>query len=258
MNKLNITENFDKFIDNLDEQNYYILEEEIDIDIQNKYFRHSRKLADKVTKDEVMNSVPRLSDLNVSVEDKKHILAQLASLRDVEAYRVLEKECRQFENEELNTWSILAYNESKMILNGSLKNEQQVFISTGMGGKDGKFRYFVVLLPHESLKTFSSFQKDFINKELEFTLKQNDSFLEKKLENSDDYLSYKVLIPIKTNVPKLFKEIMENCNQLSPFISKQFIITNVSEMYKDEIYDFMKEIDEDDENSIIEDIVSMN
>ena len=253
-----MTRNFDKFIDNLDEQNFYILEEEIDIEIQNTYFKHSRKLADEASKDEVMNSVPRLSDTDVSIEDKKTILAQLACLHDVEAYRILENECRQFENEELNTWSILAYNESKMILNGSLKNEQQVFISTGLGGKDGKFRYFVVLLPHEDLKIFTSFQKDFINKELEFTLSQNGASLEKTLENSDDYLSYKVLIPIKTNVPKLFKEIMTNCNQLAPFISKQFIITNVSEMLKDEIYDFMNDIDEDDENSIVEDIVSMN
>lgn len=253
-----MTENFDKFIDNLDEQNYFMLEEEIDIEIQNKYFKHSRKLVDNVSKEEVMNDVPRLSDINVPVEDKKHILAQLACLRDVEAYRVLEKECRQFEDEELNTWSVLAYNESKMILNGSLKNEQQVFISTGLGGKNGKFRYFVVLLPHDDIKTFSSFQKEFINKELEFTLNQNDSLLEKSVESTNDYLSYKVLIPIKTNVPKLFKQIMENCNQLTPFINKQFIITNVSEMYKDEIYDFVKDIDDDDENSIVEDIVSMN
>jgi hypothetical protein len=253
-----MTNNFDQFIDNMDEQNFYILEEEIDIEIQNKYFKHSRKFADEFSKDEVMNKVPRLSDTDVSNEDKKHILAQLAGLRDVEAYRVLEKKCRQFENEELNTWSVLAYNESKMILNGSLKDEQQVFISTGLGGKDGKFRYFVALLAHEKIKEFSSFQKEFINKELEFTLKQNDSCLEKILESADDYLSYKVLIPVKTNVPRLFKQIMKNCNQLAPFISKQFIITNVSEMLKDEIYDFMKDMDEEDENSIVEDIVSMN
>lgn len=253
-----MTENIDRFLDNLDEQNYYMLEEEIDIEIQNKYFKHSRKFADKVSKDEVMSSVPRLSDLEVSIEDKKSILAQLASLRDVEAYRILEKECRQFENDELNTWSILAYNESKMILNGTLKNEQQVFISTGLGGKDGKFRYFVVLLPHESIGKFNSFQREFIVKELEFTLKQQKSTLEKTIEISEDYLSFKILIPIKTNIPKLFNDILTNCNQLAPFVSKQFIITNVSEMDKEEIEDFMKDIDEDDENSIVEDIVSMN
>lgn len=258
MDKMNMTENFDKFIDNLDEKNYYMLEEEIDIDIQNKYFKHSRKFADKVTKDEVMNNVPRLSDIEVSVEDKKSILAQLASLRDVEAFRVLEKECRQFDNEELNIWSILAYNESKMILNGSLKNEQQVFISTGLGGRDGKFRYFVVLLPHDNIKKFNTFQKEFIKKELDFTLNQKSSSLERTIEESDEYLSFKVLIPIKTNIPKLFKDILDNCNQLAPFVSKQFIITNVSEMDKEEIEDFMKDIDEDDENSIVEDIVSMN
>ena len=253
------TENFDKFIDELDEQNYFMLEEEIDIDIQNKYFKHSRKLANSVTKNDVMNDVPSLTDLDVPIEVKKNILAQLASLQDVEAFRILEKNCRQFDDEELNTWSILAYNESKMILNGSLKNEQQVFISTGLGGKDGKFRYFVVMLPHEDVVEFSSFQKDFINNELEFTLKQNQASLEKIIESTDDYISYKILIPIKTNVPKLFKEVIKNCNQLSPFVSNQFIITNVSEMNKEEIYDFVKDLDDDDDdNSIVEDIVSMN
>lgn len=253
-----MTENFDKFIDNLDEHNYYMLEEEIDIETQNKYFKHSRKLENQLTKDEVMDSVPLLSDLSVPNDIKKRILAQLASLRDVEAFRVLEKECRQFGDEELNTWSILAYNESKMILNGSLKDEQQIFISTGLGGKEGKFRYFVVLLPHEDITTFSDFQKNFINKELEFTLQRNGASLEKNIDNTDEYLSYKVLIPIKTNVPKLFKDILKNCNQLASFVNKQFIITNVSEMDKEEINDFLKDVDEDDDNSIVEDFVSLN
>lgn len=259
MDKLNTTQDINKFLNNLNEQDYYLLEDEIDIKIQNKYFKHSHKFKDKVTKDEVMDSVPLLSDNESPIDVKKRILSQLASLHDVEAFRILEKKCRQFDNEELNDWSVLAYNESKMILNGSLKNEQQIFISTGLGGKNGKFRYFVALLPHEDIEQLSPFQKEFIKKELEFTLNQNASILEKTVEETNEYLSYKVLIPIKTNVHRLFKNIIKNCNQLAPFVSKQFIITNVSEMSKDEINDFIKDIDEYDDGSIImDDIVSMN
>ncbi len=258
MDKLNTTKNITKFLNELDEQNYHMLEDEVDIETQNKYFKHSRKLSSKVDKNEILASVPLLNDNSVSKDIKKKILGQLALLHDVEAYRILEKKCRQFDDDELNTWSILAYNESKMVINGSLKNEQQVFISTGLGGKDGKFRYFVVFLPHEDTKAFSAFQRNFIQKELDFTLKQNHSVLEKTVEETEEYISFKILIPLKTNVPKLFKNILDNCNQLSPFVSKQFIITNVGEMNKEEINEFMEDVDDDDENIIMEDIISLN
>lgn len=252
-----MTGDFEQFINGLDEQNYYMIEEEIDIEIQNRYFKHSRKVGKNTSKEEVMNEVPLLNNSEVAIEVKKRILAQLATLRDVEAYRVLEKECRQFSDNELNLWSVLALNESRMILNGSLKNDQQVFISTGLGGKNGKFRYFVALFPDDNIKTLTPFQKDFTLKELDFTLKQNNADLEKILENTDEYMSFKILIPIKANIPKLFKAIINNCNQLSPFINKQFIITNVGEMDQEEIKDFLNDAD-DYESNIIEDIVSMN
>lgn len=258
MKNIENSENFDQFLDEIDEKNCFMLEEEIDIEIQNKYFIHSRKIDEDITKDEVMSNIHMLGEEEVSDDKKKTILTQLASLRDVEAYRVLEKKCRQFDNEELNTWSILAYNESKMILNGSLRNEQQIFISTGLGGKDGKFRYFIALFPSHEDQEFTDFQRDFVTKELDFTLKQNNAALERVIESTNEYISCKVLIPIKANVPELFKKVLKNCNQLADFVSKQFIITNVNEMKKNEILDFLYEINEDDENDIIEDIVSLN
>ena len=257
MDNLNLRGDFNNFLNGLDEQNYYILEEEIDIEIQNSYFKLSRKEAKSANKQDVMAKAPLLTSDEVAVEDKKIILSQLASLSDVEAFRVLEKNQGQFQDEELNTWSVLAYNEARMILNGSLKNEQQVFISTGLGGKKGKFRYFLVLLPSEEQKEFTAFDTDFIKKELDFTLKRHGGELEKVIEEEADYLSYKILIPFKSNVPKLFKEVLENCNQLSPFVSDQFIITNVSEMNREEILNFIDEVDWDD-NEIVEDIVSLN
>ena len=254
----NIQKEFEIFLDNLDEQNYYMLEDEIDISIQNKYFSRSREIEKKYNKDEVFDHLHLLSDQETDIESKKDLLVQLASLRDVEAFRVLEKCHKSFHDEELNLWSILAYNESKMLLNGSLKNKQQVFISTGLGGKDGKFRYFVALLPHESLSDgFSEFQREFVKKELTFVLEQNAALLEEELETSPEYMSFKLLIPIKTVVPKLFKTILESCNQLAPFVNDKFIITNVNQMDREEINEFINSVDDDDE-TIIEDIVSLN
>ncbi len=254
---LKIQKEFEAFLDTLDEQNCYMLEDEIDINIQNKYFLHSRQVDKKQNKEEVFRSIPLLSDSTADIETKKDILTKLATLRDVEAYRVLERNHRTFEDEELNLWSVLAYHESKMLLNGSLKNEQQVFISTGLGSKNGKFRYFVALLPHEENEKFNAFQRDFIKKELDFTLKKFHAELELVLEEADEYISFKLLIPIKVNVPRLFKETLGNCNQLAPFVNDKFIITNVNEMDREEIFDFIENIDNEEED-IIEDIVSLN
>ena len=250
-------DNYDHFLNEYDEQNFYILEEEVDVTIQNKYFKQSRHENQKTSNEEVMKKVDLLHNDAIDTEEKKKILAQLATLKDVKAYRVLEKEYGQFEDNELNLWSILAFNEARMILNGSLKDEQQVFISTGLGGKDGKFRYFVVFFPDEELGQFTDFHREFITKELTFTLQQNGGKFESTIDSNQEYISFKVLVPIKSNIQRLFKKIFDNCNQLAPFVNERFILTNVEEMDKVEINEFL-ESSLDEENEIENSITSLN
>lgn len=256
MNNIEDKGDLEQLLNDFDDQNFYLIEEEIDIKIQNKYFKQSRATKESVSKEDVFAKIPSLSDTDTPLDTLKDILIQLASLRDVEAYRVLEKHCRKFNDDELNIWSVLAYNEARMILNGALKDKQQVFISTGMGGKNGKFRYFVVFFPDEDMERLTQFSKEFVTKELDFTLKQNNASLEETIEDTAEYISYKVLIPFKADVQKLFTQIMDNCNQLKPFISDKFILTNVGEMNKDEIKKFLEE--SDDNLEIIDDMVSLN
>lgn len=225
----------DKAIADLGEENLYFLDEEIDVSIQEDYFRRARKIHGKKSKEDVMHKVPLLKDTAVSINEKKHILSQLASLDDVESFRILEKERLQFDNEELNTWSILAYSESRMNLNASFKEEQQALISTGLGGKDGKLRYFIALLPHEKENKFTETQRDFIKKELIFTSEQNQVTFEKLVEDTSHLISFKVLIPIKVDIRRFFKKMCQNCNELMPLIGNRFIVTNVREMSKKEI-----------------------
>lgn len=257
MTNNNMEDNYDDFLNGHDESNFYLLEEEIDVKIQNKYFKQSRHESELIDEEEVLNKADLLHNDEIDVEDKKQILAQLATVTDIKAYRILEKEYGQFEDEELNLWSILAYNEARMILNGSLKDEQQIFISTGLGGKDSKFRYFVVLFPHDDLETFSNFHREFVTKEVDFTLQRNGGNLETTIEVTNEYMSFKVLIPIKADIRKLFKKVLDNCNQLSPFVNDKFILTNMEEMDEVEINRFL-ETAGDDENEIENSITSLN
>ena len=256
MDKINLHENFEDFLSGLSEQNYHILEDEVDIKIQNLYFKTSKKVSKLTIKDEVLKNSILLNDNTVDIDKKKEILCQLASLNDVESFRILEKCLRKFDNEELNNWSIMAYNEARMILNGSLKNEQQIFISTGLGGKSGKFRYFIAFQPTEEHEKFTEFSRDFIKKELNFTLSLNNSEIERIIEEKEEYISFKVLIPFQANIPKLFKDILDNCNQLTPFVDDRVIITNVNEMSSQEIMEFINSDDWNDD--VVDDFISLN
>src|ERR1035437_4565581 len=71
-------------------QNLTIVEEQIDIEIQMEYFKVSRdfKESDRSSFDIIEKE--KLFDLELSNEDKKVILSQLATLENVEAYRSIE------------------------------------------------------------------------------------------------------------------------------------------------------------------------
>ena len=63
----------------------------------------------------------------------------------MECYRAIES-FLEIAEEILHDWAVLALNESRMLLESKFLDESQVFISTGLGGKEEKFRYFVVLM----------------------------------------------------------------------------------------------------------------
>ncbi len=80
-----------------------------------------------------------------SLQVKKEILARLATIEKVECYRVIEA-FLEIAEEDLHDWALLALNESRMLLESKILDENQVFISTGLGGKEEKLRYFVALM----------------------------------------------------------------------------------------------------------------
>ncbi len=215
-----------------------ILDEQIDINIQMEYFDYSKKTSEKFDNKNVIDDKNKLFDKETSIEEKKKLLIQLASIDDVKVYRILEKYSKN-PDKELREWSILSLLESRMLLEGSLLNENQIFVSTGLGGKNSKLRYFIVLFPTNDTD-FTDGQKKIITKEFEFTLKQHDAEIE-KIKFSEHFSTILSLIPLKIAIRDVFKKAISNCNEFGNFIKRDFLITNTKILNNDEINNFNKD-----------------
>jgi len=217
-------------------ENYNILEEQIDIDLQMEYFEQSKSVKDTLDPPEVMSNKEGIYDITLPLEDRKLLFAQLASLEEVEAYRTIEKYLKSAELD-LKNWAILALQESRMLLESKLLDENQVFISTGLGGKDGKLRYFVVLIGKEK-QALSDLHKKVIRNEFEMYLKKYDSEME-KLEFKENFALLMAILPLPISIRGIFKEAIKNCNVYGDFLKSNFIVTNVRELSLVEIKDFL-------------------
>lgn len=213
-----------------------ILEEQVDIDVQMEYFEFSRTVKEKLDKEAVMRESGKLLDPEISIEDKRQLLPKLASVETVEAFRTLERFMKD-PPLELRSWGILAMLESRMLLESKLLNENKVFISTGLGGKGNKLRYFIVLLGRD-INDFSELQKKIIRIEFEMIMKKYDGFIE-DLSFSQSYAALLAILPMNVIIKKIFREAIDECNLYGEFLCQNFIITNVKVLSFDEIRDFV-------------------
>ncbi|MEN8120633.1 MAG: hypothetical protein ABFS35_09815 [Bacteroidota bacterium] len=214
-------------------KNFSILEDQIDIKTQLSYFEESKKVKESgIIKKDLLEKKDYLYDPKLSNEEKKGLLVSFASIDDVEAYRIIERFLSNPEPE-LKNWAVLALQESRMTIESSLLNENQVIISTGLGGKGKKLRYFVVLSSEDNIE-FSDLQKRLIHKELEFALKKVDGEIEKN-EFVENYTTLLAIVPITVSIKAVIQSAVNECNQIGNFISSKFILTNVKVFTIDEI-----------------------
>ncbi len=232
-------------IDNLPD-NFSILEEQIDIDMQLQYFNFSKELKSEFSKDYILKRKNDLFDETIAQEEKKNLLVLLASVNEVEAYRTIEKFVKN-PAPGLKDWSILALQESRMLLQSTLLDEQQVFISTGLGGQGQRLRYFAVLRPAEPCAMFTKVQKQIIESELIFSIKNHDGIFE-EIEFEDDFVKALFLMPLKSDMQEMFRAFVDECNQYGNFLNEDVILTNVRKLDIREIRSFLKnEFTDDDE-----------
>ena len=216
-------------------QNFSLMEDPVDLTVQMQYFEMSFRLKEEVNEADMLARKEELFDPNMAVEKKKTLLVQMANVPSPEIYRALEGYAKA-PDKELIEWSKMALHENKTSLESHLlDNDRQVFISTGLGGKGNKLRYFVVLINKEE-NDLKPFQQKVIKDEFSYALQRYDGELE-KLIFANRYITMRVIIPISSNITQLFREGISECNQFGNFLSKDFLVTNLKEMNEEEIND---------------------
>jgi hypothetical protein len=213
-----------------------IINEKIDIQLQMEYFEMSRELKKQPNEKDFIADSDLLFDKNTEFDIKKRMLVQLAFIDDPKAYRIIEKYSQSPENT-LKHWSLLALQESRMLMQSKLLEQSQVLISTGLGGKENKLRYFFALFTTTE-KPFSEVQKKIVTNEFEEIFHKNESEIE-EIHFSEYIASLVVLVPLHIAIQNLFSRAIFECNQFGNFLQENCIITNVRIMSIDAIKDYM-------------------
>ncbi len=231
MDQDNLYDKMQELLGNLN-GNFNILEEQIDIDLQLEYFETSKNIKKSFDKSETLNNMESLFSDSISIEEKKSLLIRLASVDKVEAYRSIEK-YRLAPDPTLKDWATLAMQESKMLLESIFLDQNQVFISTGLGGKGKKLRYFIVFLSKKDFE-FGDIQKKILKNEIEYIFKNKEVEIE-DMAFSKVFCTVKAVIPIEVHINDLFEKTITECNQMGDFLDTNFIVTNVKELTSNEI-----------------------
>ncbi|MGE4587384.1 MAG: hypothetical protein AB7D05_08595 [Mangrovibacterium sp.] len=219
--------------------NFSILEEQIDVDMQMEYFKQARDKRNNGKIEDLQNAEAMLCDPGMAPRGKKQLLVRLAGQDEVEAFRIIERFHKKTRGK-LRKWAVLALQESRMILQSTLLGEQQVFISTGLGGKGQNIRYFIALIKKDKLSPFSAMQKKVIEDELNFFLEKEEGGLE-QMHFDEELALGSFLFPLKKNLQEIFRSFIEECNQYGNFLNEDVIITNVKTLTAEEVRHFLQQ-----------------
>ncbi len=222
----------------LDNDSIHLLEEQIDSDTQLEYFECSKTNQEETTvsEDEVIQNKDMIFDDSISLDQKKIILVQLASVNNIEAYRTIETYLRK-PNIKLFEWAYLALQESKMLLESKFLEENQVLISTGLGGKGNKLRYFIVFLTDDG-SPLTTLQQKIISSELSYAFRGQGAEVEDILFEGN-YALVLSMVPLNVPVQKLFDKVLRECNEFGNFLFNDYIITNVKILSVEEIEELL-------------------
>jgi hypothetical protein len=237
----NIYENIKEVINSIPE-NFKILEETIDIEVQKEFFESTKNIKIDAERDVLDNMISRLNHIDTHVNDCKLLLQKLALIDSVEAFRAIESFAKN-PRQELKEWAILSLQQSRMVLQCSLLDEQQVFISTGLGGKNDKLRYYLIFPYNQNIHKLTQIQKEALKNELDFFLSKHNAETE-FTEFEKRYATAMTLIPLKAPIPDIIRDVLNECNQLGDFLSPDVLITNMKKLSREEI---IRMIDSSDE-----------
>ncbi len=227
---------FKKFQDSIQniKGHLHILESSVPVEKQMEYFHYS----EDVKKNKSEKGIPIEKEIQVlnapesTENEKKYSLARLAVSADVAAYRALEAYAKN-PDQGLEDWSQMSLLEARIALESEFSDEKQVYISSGLGGKGSKLRFFS-LIKSKDLKTFSSYQRELIEREFSFYMYEHNGEIE-FLNIQENYITIIFLVNLQQNMKIILDQAINECNQYGDFIDYNYLITNVKVYTEEEI-----------------------
>lgn len=212
---------FKKFRDSFSKMDghFHILEQRVPVELQMEYFKYSEQVRKERAKPD-LNDMDytafreSLSNPESTTDYKKYILSMLATSREVKAYRMLE-DYVQHPDEDVSNWAYMALMESRISLESELSDEKQIYISTGLGGKGEKLRFYVLMLSRDR-KPFLEYQRKVIEREFAYFLPKADCEIE-RLTIGEQYVELVFLIPVRADIKLTLDKVINECNQIRRF-----------------------------------------
>jgi hypothetical protein len=219
---------------------FILIDEAIDLSIQEEYLGFSETIDfDNIGYEEVLMESDKLFYKHTPIELKKRILILLAHLGTAESCRTLEKYLKISEGN-LRDWALLSLKECRMFLESVLLQEEGGLISTGLGGKDNKLRYYFIVSSKDGLP-FSETHKSTLKIGFETISHKYRSEIE-KINFESTYAMIEVLIPMDVAVGEVIEEGISECDKMSEFLFPDYYVTNVKKPTHEEISKYLEEI----------------
>jgi len=207
----------------------HFLETNVPVEKQMEYFRYSENIRNDSRQTSVEEQAKVLFTPESSPKELKYALAYLAISGDIKAFRAIEN----YNKDHTDDWAAMSLLQAKITLESELSDEKQIFISTGLGGKDDKLR-FSALFKSNFLKTFSKYQRDLIEQEIPYSIEHQGGEVE-EIKIAENYFTILFLVDFQVDIKRMFENAIFECNQFGDFINNSFIITNVKEFSEEEI-----------------------
>jgi len=220
--------------------NFILIDERIDSSTQEEYFSFSETIdIDNVDYKEILTGSDKLFYKDTPIESKKKILVLLAHLGTPESCKILEKYLKSAEAN-LRDWALLSLKECRMFLESVLLKQEGGFVSTGLGGKDNKFRYYFIVSSKDGLP-FSGIHKNTLKRGFETVSHKYKSEIE-EINFEGTYAMIGMLIPMDTAVGEIIEEGISECNKISEFLFLDYYVTNVGRPTDKEILNYLEKI----------------
>lgn len=214
-------------------EHFQILEEGVNMDVQDAYLEFTNSMVrTKLSDEEVELTGLSFMDERHSTEDIKKSLALLAFTGTPGAFNYIRSFYEKSEPE-LKSWAIMALHECQVFLESDLYDTNIGFISSGLGAKNNKPRYYFLILPTEG-QSFTGPQHKIMETELNVVAKSLDCEIE-CFDFQDTYVGLTILIPMDVAISEFIDPGIKMSNEFGDFVLEHYYATNTEIPTKDEI-----------------------